>query len=59
MTTTIDNPDFILSFLEKGKVIKASLMPDTMDDQGLSFSYDSPEGSNYIIDMDKNGRFCA
>ena len=59
MTTTIDKPDFFFAFLEKGKVINASLLPDTMTDEGLSFSYDSPEGDNYIIDMSADGVFSA
>lgn len=51
--------DFCLSFLKKGAVIPASLMPDTMDEYGLSFSYDAPSGSNFIINMDRKGRFSA
>jgi hypothetical protein len=30
-----------------------------MDEYGLSFTYDAPSGSNFIINMDKNGRFSA
>jgi hypothetical protein len=51
--------DFCLSFLKKGAVIPASLMPDTTDEHGLSFSYDAPSGSNFIIYMDRQGRFSA
>jgi hypothetical protein len=51
--------DFCLSFLKKGAVIPANLMPDTMDEYGLSFSYDADDGTNYIINMDKNGQFSA
>lgn len=51
--------DFCLAFLKKGAIIPANLMPDTIDEYGLSFSYDAHSGSNYIINMDKNGRFSA
>jgi len=54
-----EKPDFFFAFLEKGKVINASLMPDTMDERGLSFSWDSPEGDNYIINMTADGVFSA
>lgn len=56
---TYSKPDFVLAFLVKGKVIPANLMPDSMDEQGLSFTYESPSGQNYSIYMDKNGRFSA
>lgn len=51
--------DFCLTFLKKGAVIPARYLPDTMDDQGLSFTYDADAHTNYIINMDRNGRFCA
>jgi len=54
-----EKPDFFFAFLEKGKVINASLMPDVMDDRHLSFSYDSPEGDNYVINMLADGTFSA
>lgn len=57
MTTT--KLDFCLAFLKKGAVIPANLMPDTMDEQGLSFSHDADDSTNYIINMDRNGRFSA
>ena len=56
---TKSKPDFCLAFLKKGEVIPANLMPDTMDEWGLSFSYDAPSGSNFIINMDRKGRFSA
>ena len=52
-------PDFALTFLKKGVVINAKHMPDTVDEHGLSFSYDADDGENYIINMDRNGRFSA
>ena len=60
--TTKNTHDFALTFLKKaknGEVVNASLMPDTMDECGLSFSYDAPNGSNFIINMDRKGRFSA
>ena len=57
MNTT--KSDFCLAFLKKGAVIPANLMPDTSDEYGLSFSYDAPNGSNFIINMDRKGRFSA
>ena len=57
--TTTNKPDFALAFLKRGAVIPANLMPDTMDEWGLSFTYDAPSGSNYIINMDRKGRFSA
>ena len=57
--TTTNKPDFALTFLKKGAVINAKHMPDTMDEYGLSFSYDADDSTNYIINMDRNGRFSA
>lgn len=54
--------DFALTFLKKaknGEVVNASLMPDTMDECGLTFSYDSDNSTNYIISMNRKGRFSA
>ena len=56
---TIENRDFNLTFLKKGAVINAKHMPDTMDEYNISFSYDADDGENYIINMDRNGRFSA
>jgi hypothetical protein len=56
---TIENRDFNLTFLKKGAVINARHMPDTMDDSGLTFTYDADDGENYIIFMDRKGRFSA
>ena len=58
-TATLSKPDFILSFLQKGKVINASLMPVEMDEHGMEFTYDAPDGTNYSIYMNRNGRFSA
>ena len=58
-TATLSKPDFSLTFLTKGKVINASLMPVVMDEHGMEFTYDAPDGTNYSIYMDRNGRFCA
>jgi hypothetical protein len=56
---TTNNFDFALTFLKKGVVVNARHMPDTMDEYGLSFSYDADDGENYIINMNRNGRFSA
>jgi hypothetical protein len=56
---TTNTHDFCLTFLKKGAVIPARLVPDTMDDQGLSFTYEQDAHTNYTINMDRNGRFSA